>query len=182
MENEEKREYLAKSRSNSRNFLNDSIESKNIFGVDKKSEPNLKQSIDGGLNFSTTSSYNPSNLPRTSVFVSARNLSSTVGHGKNEKKILTDLNFFLKPGSMVLLLGSPGCGKTSLMNTLALLTSNEKITGNLLFNGKTGDPNTHHRHVSYVVQDDFHMGKYTYFIFSNFFFFDSKFFFFKIFE
>ncbi|KAM9981256.1 hypothetical protein ACTFIY_003555 [Dictyostelium cf. discoideum] len=161
MENEDKREYLSKSRSNSRNFLNDSIQSKNIFGVDKKSEPNLKQSIDGGLNFSTTSSYNPSNLPRTSVFVSARNLSSTVGHGKNEKKILTDLNFFLKPGAMVLLLGSPGCGKTSLLNTLALLTSNEKITGNLLFNGKTGDPNTHHRHVSYVVQDDFHMAPLT---------------------
>ncbi|KAN0035235.1 hypothetical protein ACTA71_004496 [Dictyostelium dimigraforme] len=162
MENDEKREYLTKSRSNSRNQnLNDSIDSKNIFGVDKNSNSNLKKSIDGGLNFSTTSSYNPSNLPKSAVFVSARNLSSTVGHGKKEKKILTDLNFFLKPGSMVLLLGSPGCGKTSLMNTLALLTSNENITGNLLFNGKNGDPSTHHRHVSYIVQEDCHMAPLT---------------------
>ncbi|KAK5577507.1 hypothetical protein RB653_002449 [Dictyostelium firmibasis] len=163
MEKDEKREFFTNSRSNSKsNNLNDSIDSKNVFGVDKISIPNLKQSIDGGgLNFSTTSSYIPSNLPKSSVFVSARNLSSTVGQGKDEKKILTDINFFLKPGSMVLLLGSPGCGKSSLMNTLALLTSNENITGNLLFNGRVGDPNTHHRHVSYVVQDDCHMAPLT---------------------
>ncbi|EGC32253.1 hypothetical protein DICPUDRAFT_155800 [Dictyostelium purpureum] len=98
---------------------------------------------------------------KTSLFVTARNLSSTVGKGEKEKKILTDLNFFLKPGSMVLLLGSPGCGKTSLMNTLALLKNNEDISGNLLFNGRPGNEKTHHRHVSYVIQEDQHMAALT---------------------
>eukprot|EP01132_Coremiostelium_polycephalum_P000971 gene971-1236_t len=98
-----------------------------------------------------------------SLFVTARNLCSSVGtkKKKNEKNILSDLNFFLKPGSMVLMLGSPGCGKTSLMKALSLMTTNEKISGKLLFNGKIGDPNTHHRHVSYVVQDDHHMAPFT---------------------
>eukprot|EP01133_Synstelium_polycarpum_P008978 gene8978-10529_t len=100
---------------------------------------------------------------KTGMYVTARNMTSTVGIAKKgtEKNILTDLNFFLKPGSMVLMLGSPGCGKTAVMKALADQMLDERITGSLLFNGKAPNSNTHHRDVSYVVQDDHHMAPFT---------------------
>ncbi|EFA84973.1 ABC transporter G family protein [Heterostelium album PN500] len=101
--------------------------------------------------------------PRTGMYVTAKNLTSTVGSAKkkNEKNILEDLNFFLKPGSMVLMLGSPGCGKTSVFKALAAQTHQERLSGSLLFNGKQANDDTHHYDVSYVVQDDQHMAPFT---------------------
>jgi len=100
---------------------------------------------------------------KRSMYVTARNLSMTVGSEKKGdlKTILSDLNFFLKPGSMVLVLGSPGCGKTSVFKALSQQTHSETVTGNLLFNGKLANPDTHHRDVSYVVQEDHHMAPFT---------------------
>ncbi|KAF2073524.1 hypothetical protein CYY_005173 [Polysphondylium violaceum] len=100
---------------------------------------------------------------KRSMYVTARNLSMTVGSEKKGdiKTVLNDLNFFLKPGSMVLVLGSPGCGKTSVFKSLAQQTHSETITGNLLFNGKLANLDTHHRDVAYVVQDDHHMAPFT---------------------
>ncbi|EGC32249.1 ABC transporter G family protein [Dictyostelium purpureum] len=97
------------------------------------------------------------------MYVTARNLTMTVGTEKdnNQRNILSDLNFFLKPGSMVLILGSPGCGKTSVFKALSQQTHDERISGSLLFNGKLAHEDTHHRDVSYVVQDDHHMAPFT---------------------
>ncbi|EGG18886.1 ABC transporter G family protein [Cavenderia fasciculata] len=100
---------------------------------------------------------------RSGMYVTARNLTMTVGTEKknNVKNILSDLNFFLKPGSMVLILGSPGCGKTSIMKALACQTHDERLSGKLLFNGKEPNPDTHHRDCIYVVQEDHHMAPFT---------------------
>ncbi|EGG18231.1 ABC transporter G family protein [Cavenderia fasciculata] len=108
--------------------------------------------------FSTTTSNS-----KPGMYVSARNLSLSIGSEKkhNLKNILSDLNFFLKPGSMVLMLGSPGCGKTALMKTLANQTHGERKSGSLTFNGKPANKKTHHRDVCYVVQEDLHMPSLT---------------------
>ncbi|GAM18188.1 hypothetical protein SAMD00019534_013630 [Acytostelium subglobosum LB1] len=105
----------------------------------------------------------PDVQPRPGMYVTARNLTSTVGSEKkkNQKNILQDLNFFLKPGSMVLMLGSPGCGKTSVFKALADQTHGEKLSGQLLFNGQLPHTDTHHHDVSYVVQEDQHMAPFT---------------------
>ncbi|KYQ91324.1 ABC transporter G family protein [Tieghemostelium lacteum] len=95
--------------------------------------------------------------------VTAKGLTVKVGSEKkkNLKNILTDLNFFLKPGSMTLLLGAPGCGKTSLFKVLAHQLHNETIEGSVLFNGSQAHGPTHHRDVGYVVQEDHHMAPFT---------------------
>eukprot|EP01132_Coremiostelium_polycephalum_P000972 gene972-1237_t len=111
----------------------------------------------------STSSGLSSGGKKNGMYVTAKNLTVKVGSEKkkNERTILEDLNFFLKPGSMVLMLGSPGCGKTSVFKALAHQTHDEKISGSLLFNGRPADSDTHHRDVSYVVQDDHHMAPFT---------------------
>ncbi|EFA83423.1 ABC transporter G family protein [Heterostelium album PN500] len=80
----------------------------------------------------------------------------------SKKRILNDLNFYLEPGKMVLLLGSPGCGKTTLMKALAhTMGKKDKLVGQLHFNGKPADSRTHHRDVSYVTQEDLHVACFT---------------------
>eukprot|EP01133_Synstelium_polycarpum_P007883 gene7883-9254_t len=90
--------------------------------------------------------------------VSARNLTLTAPN----KSLLKDLNFYLQPGKMTLLLGTPGCGKTCLFRALSGTNGrSEVLTGDLKFNGKELNQKTHHRDVSYVQQEDNHIPCYT---------------------
>ncbi|KAM9966535.1 hypothetical protein ACTFIR_006755 [Dictyostelium discoideum] len=120
---------------------------------------------DGMQSISYDSSGTPMGLykEKKGMYVTARNLSMTIGTEKkgDKRNILSDLNFFLKPGSMVLILGSPGCGKTSVMKALANQLHSETVSGSLLFNGKAANKSTHHRDVAYVVQGDHHMAPFT---------------------
>ncbi|EGC38233.1 hypothetical protein DICPUDRAFT_76201 [Dictyostelium purpureum] len=96
------------------------------------------------------------------ITVNALNLSSSVGHeGKDKLVILDNLNFYLKPGTLTLLLGSPGCGKTSLFRVLSNQLHGENVTGTLLFNGDYINPVNHHKKISYVNQEDYHMASLT---------------------
>eukprot|EP01088_Endostelium_zonatum_P016476 TRINITY_DN446_c0_g1_i1.p1 TRINITY_DN446_c0_g1~~TRINITY_DN446_c0_g1_i1.p1 ORF type:complete len:1655 (+),score=459.85 TRINITY_DN446_c0_g1_i1:79-5043(+) len=78
--------------------------------------------------------------------------------------ILKDVTFFMKPGSMTLLLGAPGSGKTTLFNIIAdrLEKPRGKITGEVKFNGISLPKQLHQRDVGYVTQrDDVHLPRLT---------------------
>ncbi|EGG18232.1 ABC transporter G family protein [Cavenderia fasciculata] len=115
--------------------------------------PNFQVTLDADAKALTIDNSKPG------MYVTARNLTVQVDDEKTKapKAILKDLNFFLKPGTLTLLLGTPGCGKTTLMKTLANQNHNETISGTLRFNGKPANDLTHHRDVCYVVQEDLHM-------------------------
>jgi len=70
--------------------------------------------------------------------------------------ILKDLNLYFKPGTMTLLLGPPGSGKSSLLQMLAdrLGASDVNITGDMLFNGLPASKKHHHRDVAFLSQSD----------------------------
>ncbi|TMW59106.1 hypothetical protein Poli38472_007251 [Pythium oligandrum] len=77
------------------------------------------------------------------------------------KHVLKDVSGVFKPGTMTLVLGQPGSGKSSLMKLLSgrfPMTNNITVQGNITYNGASMDE-IHKRlpqFVSYVTQRDHH--------------------------
>ncbi|KAH9075209.1 hypothetical protein Ae201684P_003892 [Aphanomyces euteiches] len=66
------------------------------------------------------------------VFVSEYTWKSSL---KAENYILYDINAKFQPGSMTLILGAPGCGKSSLLKAIAGVFRLGNIQGYVAFNG-----------------------------------------------
>jgi ABC-type multidrug transport system fused ATPase/permease subunit len=79
---------------------------------------------------------------------------------KSKKDLLHDVSFYLKPGQMTIMLGAPGCGKSTLIKLLANRLRGGKVTGELTFNGKDPRKGNFHQDIAYVPQDDVHIGTY----------------------
>ncbi|KAF2070274.1 hypothetical protein CYY_008406 [Polysphondylium violaceum] len=97
---------------------------------------------------------------KTGTYVYVRNVTYNVKNRENKKEridLVEDISFYLKPREMTLILGSPGCGKSTIFQLLSGLAKQHNIKGTLLFNGHPINPINHHRDVSYVCQDDIHM-------------------------
>ncbi|EFA85848.1 ABC transporter G family protein [Heterostelium album PN500] len=102
----------------------------------------------------------PGMTEKTGMYVYAKNLTYTVKNESNHKErldLLHDMSFYLKPREMTLILGSPGCGKSSLFKVLAGQVKDAKLEGSLLFNGHPINHKNHHRDVAFVTQEDYHM-------------------------
>jgi ABC-type multidrug transport system ATPase subunit len=80
---------------------------------------------------------------------------------KAKKDILHDVSFYLKPGQMTILLGAPGCGKSTLIKLLANRLRSGKVTGDLTFNGKDPRKGNFNQDIAYVPQDDVHIAQLT---------------------
>jgi ABC-type multidrug transport system ATPase subunit len=75
--------------------------------------------------------------------------------------ILNDLSFYARPGEMTLILGAPGCGKSSLLKLLANRLRAGKVEGSLTFNGTVPKRKHYHRDVAFIQQEDVHMATLT---------------------
>ncbi|EAL62752.1 ABC transporter G family protein [Dictyostelium discoideum AX4] len=74
-------------------------------------------------------------------------------HQKVSRTLLHDINGYVKPGSMVALIGSSGAGKSTLLDILANRKDQGIISGEILLNGKARDK-CFNRYVAYVEQED----------------------------
>ncbi|CAI0438488.1 unnamed protein product [Linum tenue] len=86
-----------------------------------------------------------------------------IGSRKRQFPILKDLSGVLKPSRMVLLLGPPSSGKTTLLNSLAGLEMDPslKVSGKLTYNGHTTSEFVAQRTAAYIGQHDNHIGELT---------------------
>ncbi|WVZ69772.1 hypothetical protein U9M48_018507 [Paspalum notatum var. saurae] len=81
---------------------------------------------------------------------------------KAKISILQDISGIIKPSRLTLLLGPPGCGKTSLLLALAgQLDSALKMSGVVTYNGHTMDEFVPQRCAAYVSQEDVHLAEMT---------------------
>ncbi|KAF7126875.1 hypothetical protein RHSIM_Rhsim11G0074600 [Rhododendron simsii] len=76
--------------------------------------------------------------------------------------IINDLSGIVKPGRMTLLLGPPGCGKTTLLKALSgNLDKSLKVAGEVLYNGYKLEEFIPQKTSSYISQTDLHMPEMT---------------------
>ena len=86
-------------------------------------------------------------------------MKDILGHHEN-RYILKDINLVLKPGKTYLVMGPPGCGKTSLLKSVSGMLRNSGVeSGRIEYNGvsKEDEPDMVLQNiVSYVGQLDNH--------------------------
>jgi len=88
-------------------------------------------------------------------YLSFQNLSYSVKSGSTEKRLLSNLDGYCKPGFLLALMGPSGAGKSTLLDVLAQRKTGGKTTGTILFNGNPLD-NNFTRVSAYVEQTDSH--------------------------
>lgn len=104
------------------------------------------------------------------TYLSVNKMNYFVSTKENHHKhILKDVSFYLKPGMMCLVLGSPGGGRSSLfkvtnkfafiiqyllLTTIKVLANvtpkGSNVEGSVLFNNQPINPSTHHRNISCI--------------------------------
>lgn len=93
----------------------------------------------------------------TEIF-SWQHVDYTIPLAGSTRKLLDDVQGYVKPGTMTALMGESGAGKTTLLNVLAQRISFGTITGDMLVNGKPLD-DTFQRRTGYVQQQDLHLAE-----------------------
>ena len=77
--------------------------------------------------------------------VEVRNLTKRFG----DLTVLDGINFNIKEGELLAIVGPTGCGKTTFLNTLSKLMPTTE--GNIYINGEEADPKKHN--LAYVFQE-----------------------------
>lgn len=83
--------------------------------------------------------------------IQLQNISVTL----NNKKVLNKINFTVNDGQLISLLGKSGCGKTTLLNTIAgIITA---CDGTILLDGKIANDIPVHKRKTVIVFQDFRL-------------------------
>ena len=125
-------------------------DSESQLGEKVRSTTPSSESLEG----SSTKSSNPELIRNTSV-LTWKNLSYTVKTPSRERKLLDDVQGWVKPGMLGALMGSSGAGKTTLMDVLAQRKTEGKIEGSILVDGRP-IPISFQRSAGYCEQLDVH--------------------------
>nr|VDD05757.1 unnamed protein product [Brassica oleracea] len=76
--------------------------------------------------------------------------------------ILNDVSGIINPGRLTLLLGPPGCGKTTLLKALSgNLDKNLKVSGEISYNGQGLNKFVPQKTSAYISQNDLHIAEMT---------------------
>jgi ATP-binding cassette subfamily G (WHITE) protein 2 (SNQ2) len=84
-----------------------------------------------------------------------QDVNYTIPYQKNERKLLQDVQGFVRPGKLTALMGASGAGKTTLLNVLAQRINFGVVTGDFLVDGKPL-PRSFQRSSGFAEQQDVH--------------------------
>lgn len=79
----------------------------------------------------------------------------TIPFGNGEKKLLNDIQGYVRPGRLTALMGASGAGKTTLLNTLAQRINFGVVSGDFLVDGRPL-PRSFQRATGFAEQQDVH--------------------------
>jgi len=92
------------------------------------------------------------------VEITWKNLTSSIMVGKRKKKtrrvLLNNVNGYVRPGQLLAIMGPSGAGKTTMLNLLAGRAYHQKISGQVLINGKEVPQTDYNQFTGFVTQDD----------------------------
>ncbi|GME68028.1 unnamed protein product [[Candida] boidinii] len=89
-----------------------------------------------------------------------KHLDYVIKYDGNDRKLLDDVQGFVKPGTLTALMGESGAGKTTLLNALSERVEMGIITGEMLVNGVSAGA-SFKRKTGYVQQQDIHVTELT---------------------
>ncbi|KAH7201053.1 ABC-2 type transporter-domain-containing protein [Fusarium oxysporum] len=84
-----------------------------------------------------------------------QNINYTIPYEKGERKLLNDVQGYVRPGKLTALMGASGAGKTTLLNGLAQRLNFGTITGDFLVDGRPL-PKSFQRATGFAEQMDIH--------------------------
>jgi ABC-type multidrug transport system ATPase subunit/ABC-type multidrug transport system permease subunit len=84
-----------------------------------------------------------------------QNVNYTIPFEKGERRLLQDVQGYVKPGKLTALMGASGAGKTTLLNTLAQRINFGVVTGDFLVDGRSL-PSSFQRSTGFAEQMDVH--------------------------
>ncbi|CAM9010933.1 unnamed protein product [Wickerhamomyces anomalus] len=89
-----------------------------------------------------------------------QNVDYVIPYKGSTRKLLDNVQGYVKPGTLTALMGESGAGKTTLLNTLAQRNDIGTVTGSILVDGKPLDT-SFKRSTGYVQQQDLHIAEMT---------------------
>ncbi|GME84677.1 unnamed protein product [Ambrosiozyma monospora] len=89
-----------------------------------------------------------------------KNVCYEVPYHGGPRRLLNNVDGWVKPGTLTALMGSSGAGKTTLLDVLAARVTTGVVTGDMLVNGKQRD-SSFQRSTGYVQQQDLHLSTST---------------------
>ncbi|GME69443.1 unnamed protein product [[Candida] boidinii] len=120
--------------------------------------PSLIESSNEETTYATTkkeSDSNSSSDDEANIF-HWKDICYDIPYMGGTRRLLTNVDGWVKPGTLTALMGSSGAGKTTLLDVLAERTTMGVITGDMLVNGKPRDL-SFQRCTGYVQQQDLHL-------------------------
>ena len=84
-----------------------------------------------------------------------QNVNYTIPFDKGERKLLSDVQGYVRPGKLTALMGASGAGKTTLLNTLAQRINFGVVSGDFLVDGRPL-PKSFQRATGFAEQMDVH--------------------------
>ncbi|PON54812.1 ABC transporter-like [Trema orientale] len=96
------------------------------------------------------------------LFCAVTQISAGCKSKGDKLEILRDVSGIIRPSRMTLLIGPPGCGKTTLLQALAgILNSSLQVSGEITYNGYKLNQFVPQKTSAYVSQYDLHMSEMT---------------------
>jgi ABC-type multidrug transport system ATPase subunit/ABC-type multidrug transport system permease subunit len=89
-----------------------------------------------------------------------KNMNFDIEIKGNKRRLLSDVQGFVEPGTLTALMGASGAGKTTLLNVLAQRTDIGMVSGDRAINGVPLDE-SFKRRTGYVQQQDVHLAEMT---------------------
>ncbi|KAI9796436.1 MAG: hypothetical protein M1835_004101 [Candelina submexicana] len=94
-------------------------------------------------------------LARNETVFTYTNVNYTIPYQGGQRKLLQDVQGFVRPGKLTALMGASGAGKTTLLNTLAQRINFGVVSGNFLVDGRPL-PRSFQRATGFAEQQDVH--------------------------
>ncbi|KAJ9214059.1 hypothetical protein DTO166G4_4325 [Paecilomyces variotii] len=134
--------------------VEDAVKNKDLVGDEEKgekdapnpvtqaeSEPNSRDEVQG--------------IAKNTAIFTWQNVNYTIPYKGGQRRLLQDVQGYVKPGRLTALMGASGAGKTTLLNVLAQRINFGVVTGDFLVDGKPL-PKSFQRATGFAEQMDIH--------------------------
>ena len=104
----------------------------------------------------SSAGFNAAHLPKQTDILMWKDLQYDIPVKEGTRRLLDNVNGWVKPGTLTALMGVSGAGKTTLLDVLAQRVSVGVVSGDILINGKM-PTSSFPRRTGYVQQQDLHL-------------------------